>query len=278
MNSSIQGLVLLTRPVNVLIGAASVFVGALLTGRLQPTINVILACFSGALIMAAGNAINDYFDRHIDAVNCPHRPIPSGRVSPNRARALAMILFAFGFYVSIFVGSAAAAIAGFACLALVLYSLKLKRVCLAGNLLVSLLSASAFCYGAVAVGTWRAAIFPALFAFLFHLGREIIKDLEDREGDRVHGAATLPVRFGRTPALLVVTGVFTLLMAVTVLPYYQGVYDYDYFVTVLLGVDLIVALLLVALWRCSTDTCLHRVSVILKMDMIIGLVAIYVGL
>jgi len=278
MNSKVLACLKLCRPVNILIGAATIFVGVVLTQKVQPLMNVVLACASGSLIMAAGNALNDVFDREIDRINKPQRPIPSGELTPEGAAILSVILFVSGIYLSILINFWAMIIAVFASLVLFLYDAFLKRVCCIGNVLVSLLTAFAFLYGAVAVGKWHTAIFPASFAFLFHLGREIIKDVEDEEGDKVYSAKTLPIKYGKKVALLTATVVYVLLIILTFVPYYYQIYNQYYFWIVLFGVDMVLAATFFFLWRFYSKTMFQRISVVLKADMVVGLLAIYVGI
>ncbi len=268
----------LIRPVNVLVGAASVFVGAFVTGALRPPGAIVLACISGALIMAGGNVINDYCDIEIDRVNKADRPLPSGRISPGHALRLSIILFVLGIFFSIFINSAALLIAIFVALGLVFYSFRLKRTLLAGNIAVSLFSALAFLYGSLAVDRWQQALIPAGFAFLFHLGREIVKDVQDQAADLTGAATTLPIRFGTRTALAVASGVFSLLILATLVPYCMSMYDDLYLPVVLVGVDLVIVIMLYLMWTNPSPESLGRVSNILKADMVVGLLALYLGI
>ncbi|TDI80130.1 MAG: geranylgeranylglycerol-phosphate geranylgeranyltransferase, partial [Caldithrix sp.] len=103
MNFNLKGYFILVRPVNIFIGALTVFVGAVITGTIHPLEKVVLACISGSLIMAGGNGINDYFDLEIDRVNKPFRPLPSNIVTTKGVLSFAIILFALGVFLSIFI-------------------------------------------------------------------------------------------------------------------------------------------------------------------------------
>ena len=78
----IKGYIALTRPPNLIIAFLSIFIGGFVTGSIQPLVKLLLACFSGMLVMAGANSINDYFDLEIDRINKPKRPLPSGLVKP----------------------------------------------------------------------------------------------------------------------------------------------------------------------------------------------------
>jgi len=268
---------ILTRPVNVAISAASIFIGAFITGTVQPIAKVLLACLSGGVIAGAANAINDYFDVEIDRINKSYRPLPSGSVTPAAAFRFSMSLFITGIIVSVFVNTVAVIIATSSSVLLFMYSASLKRTVLWGNLTVSLATGLAFIYGGISVGRVTDALIPAGFAFMFHLGREIIKDIEDMEGDRANQATTLPVHHGEKTALQVATVVFGILLVATIAPYLARIYGILYLFIVLLGVDTVIIYVVFSMWKNPAPKNLGRLSTLLKIDMIMGLVAIYAG-
>ncbi len=277
MNSKLKSFLILTRPLNVLLCMLSIFMGAFLAGALSPLHKVLLACVSGGLIMAGGNVINDFYDVEIDRINKPFRPLPSGRIDRRAARKFSTNLFALGIFLSIFVQIWSFFVAGLTAFGLIVYSARLKRTALLGNLAIGFFSALAFIYGALAVGQIVDSWIAAGFAFFFHLGREIIKDLEDRDADARAGAQTLPIRFGERLALATMTVVFVILIAFTLLPYIFDIYGKGYLWTVVFGVDLVVVLLLAAVWNKPKPGRLRKVSAILKADMFVGLIALYLG-
>lgn len=278
MNFNLKSYFLLIRPINIFIGALTIWVGACLSGAIYPFVKVVLACVSGSLIMAGGNVINDYFDVEIDRVNKPFRPLPSKVVAAKGALSFAIILFALGVFLSIFIFPSAVFVAVITSIGLFFYSAKLKQTVFLGNIAVSLFSASAFVYGGIAVGRWHGALVPAGFAFLFHLGREIIKDIEDQSADKTVSAQTLPLKFGTKTALKVTTVVFLSLILFTFFPYIFGIYEEIYFWVVLIGVDLVIVAALGFMWKHPSPESLRRISATLKADMPIGLLAIYLGL
>jgi len=272
----LSGLLRLTRPVNVLIGIFSIFIGALITGTIQPLGRVLLACGSGGLIAGAANAINDVFDLEIDRINRPDRPLPSGKVNPATARIFALVLFGLGVLLGALVNLPAFFIALGSALLLYFYSARLKGTVLWGNLAVSLTTALAFIYGGVAVNRFYEALIPAGFSFLFHLGREIIKDTQDVAGDAAQHAVTLPIKMGANFALATATGIYLLLIGLTLLPYFLEIYGRYYLATVVI-VDLVIVCALLSVWRYPAPKNLGRMSNLLKADMLVGLVAIFLG-
>jgi geranylgeranylglycerol-phosphate geranylgeranyltransferase len=185
------------RPFNCAMGGAAAVIGLLLAGRFDPTVTVsiFLAVF---LVTGAGNAVNDYYDREIDAVNRPRRPIPSKRISPIRAFYYALILFVAGCLLAGLVNQLCLAMAALNSILLFLYARSFKATPLAGNVCVAFLIGSAFLFGGAAAGLagLQANLIPFLLSFLATMSREIMKDVEDMEGDRLGGARTLPILAG----------------------------------------------------------------------------------
>lgn len=236
-----------------------------------------MACCSAGLIAAAANSINDYFDIDIDRINRPGRPLPAGIISPQAALTTAGIEYLLGNLLAVMISSAQLAIALVFSLLTIAYSAYLKRTVLWGNLAVSITTAAAFIYGALAVGNIMAGIWPAIFAGLFHFGREILKDVQDIRGDRQYRANTLPVRHGQRPAILLVRLVFILLIFLLWYAHAAGYYGKPYLYVVVAGIYPVLAYVLISMQMNQTPARLGLLSNILKADMLVGLLAIYLG-
>ena len=72
----------------------------------------------------------------------------------------------------------------------------MKRIILLGNFIVAFLTGLAFIYGGIAVNNFKYAVIPAIFAFLINFIREIVKDMEDIEGDKSAGIFSFPYLYG----------------------------------------------------------------------------------
>jgi len=188
------------------------------------------------VITGAGNAINDYFDANIDAINRPDRPIPSGRISTRSAYNFSIGLFALGTIVSFFIGSTHTPffIAIFNSFLLYFYASFLKRKVFIGNLSVSYLTGSTFLFGGAAYGGKGIQVTLILFflSMLATFAREIVKTIEDIEGDRKDGASTLPIRIGETKAAYVACAFGLLAVFLSPLPYFMGLFNEYYLVVV----------------------------------------------
>jgi len=195
----------LMRPVNCIMMGFAVIVGVVLVrgyGGAVLGMNLVYGFVTGFTLTAASMAINDYYDRQIDAVNERHRPIPSGLIKPEAALVFALGLTVVGFAAAYFSNAFCFVTAIVAWGVFVLYTTVGKRSGLPGNFLVSLCVTIPFIYGSVAV-TQTAELNVLLFAsmaFLSNTGREITKGIVDVAGDGAHGVKTLAVRFGERTA------------------------------------------------------------------------------
>lgn len=273
---TLRALVLLPRPLNCLLTALSAGVGALTAGSNPLPPAVWWAALAAALIAGAGNTLNDVADLKIDRVNRPQRPLPAGHLSRPAALIHSLVLALAGTGIALWLGPALGGMALLVAAALALYDLWLKRRALWGNLLVSALAAATFPFGALAAGQLGRAWIPAGFAFLFHLGREIVKDIEDVEGDQAQGVRTLPLRIGDRAAARLAAAIWLLLAAYVWWPWLGGIYSWQYLAPVL-GVD---ALLLWAGWRLLRDQTAAPGAHLgrrVKWGMLLGLVAVVAG-
>ena len=268
----------LVRPVNFIITALSIFVACLLAGGTQAQmLFMIFASLGGAFIGSGGMVINDILDVEIDRINKPERPIPSGAVDRYDAMMFYGALTGAGMIMIAYTTKPAFIIAFIAVPLIVLYSKVFKGTPLIGNMIVGGLTGLAFIFGGAAVGNMKQSVMPAVFAFLINVGREVIKDMEDVEGDSKNGAATLPVVYGMRNASIIATMFLVFVIASTVFPFVNGSYGLKYFITVNAGVNLVLVYVIYSLWKDQSVKNLNLLSNILKWDMLVGLIAIYLG-
>jgi geranylgeranylglycerol-phosphate geranylgeranyltransferase len=174
---------------------------------------VLLASVSTACATAGGNVLNDVLDRETDRTNHPDRPLVTGEISPGAARTAAAALFLVGAAAMVPVAFAAPLVAiifAVAVAALLGYEFRFKSEGFAGNVLVAFLTAAVFLYGGAAAGDAVVVLPFATMAFGATLSREVIKDMEDAEGDRDRN--TLP----RVRGFGVASGVARLAVALAI--------------------------------------------------------------
>jgi geranylgeranylglycerol-phosphate geranylgeranyltransferase len=268
---TVLNVIRVVRPHNVAAALLSTAVGYFMaSGGGAPWI--LLTCVASAT--AGGNVVNDIHDRDIDRINKPHRPFPSGAISPRTGWMIYAVLTALTLVLAALLPVVQSVwIVGWVIL-LHLYSARLKRVYLAGNFLVSLVSGSGFLLGAVTAGKPSAGMIPACFTFFFVMGREFVKDTEDIEGDRQCGASTLPIVGGESAALRAAAVIFIILAITFPLPSILDVYGRSYGLVISLTV---VPLLLVSAYFAWRGRSLGVVSGLLKIGMFCGIAAFYLG-
>ena len=268
----LAGFFTLTRPTNSFVAGLAAIVAFLIdTGTIIPKTLFLFVIV--VLITAAGNAINDFFDAKIDAINRPNRPIPSGVVSRRAAQGFAVTLFLAGIMLSFFTNSLCIGITILNSVILIAYAAKLKSTPLFGNIAVAYLSASIFLFGGSLNG-WDGLIriIPiAAITFFAMLSRELLKDAEDVEGDMVGGGDTVPIRIGikKTSEFALITTV--LAVAASFIPYFWWG---AWYLGGIIAVDIIIIIAALRGLNCETPECVKAsmASYLLKAGMFASLV------
>lgn len=221
------------RPGNIVMAVIAVLLVMFISGNF--TLDAFLACFVVFMVMGGGNAINDYFDHKIDAINKPSRPIPSGRISLKAAGIYSLALFAIGTITAFFIGLLPGLIALFTSIMLTLYAYNLKKMPIIGNIVVSFFIGLTFVFGGVVVGAITTSIYLGFFPFLTTMMREIVKDMEDMEGDKKEGARTLPIIYGLRWSSIIAA--FFMIFASVTSPvlYFIGILTIFYIPVLLIG-------------------------------------------
>ena len=254
-----------------------------------------LLVLSTVTITAGGYVINDYFDTHTDLLNKPRQVLVGTTIHRRFAMILHIILNVFGvglgFYISFHVGIP---YLGFVFLLVVgllwFYSTTYKRQFLVGNLMVALLTAIVplmvpifeipllnAAYRQVMIENqmnfmyilyWVLAF--SFFAFLTNFIREIIKDMEDFEGDRVYGRKSLPVVLGTKTTKLVVHVLLLATLTGLIFAWFEYLGDTITLVYFLLFLWLPLLFLIFKTIKADDKQDFHLISQILKIVMLFG--------
>ena len=258
-----------------------VVVGARVMGGESPAADLLLSATATFLVCAVGNIVNDVLDIDIDRINRPERVLPRGVMTVSHAVGVAMTFFimsmALALTVSLVFFALAMAVSGL----LLLYNLHFKRWPLVGNAVIALMASLTLITGGMVVSPSRAvtihgALLPALFAFLLHMVREIVKDVEDIEGDSRAGVATLAVQVGIRPSLgvafLFLIGLPTALFSEPIANWFG-----DSLASILaVGIGLPLAVLFVLALKSPSACSLRRLSTGIKIGMVAGMLALLV--
>ncbi|MDX5479826.1 MAG: geranylgeranylglycerol-phosphate geranylgeranyltransferase [Cyclobacteriaceae bacterium] len=203
-NLSFWSLLKISRPVNLLILAFAQIMTALFlveTDRMglpvYQDIKLYLLIITTLMIAAAGYMINDYYDVKIDYINKPDEVIIGRTMKRRVALFYHSVLNFTAIGIGVFISPRVALVLFIAAFLLWFYSNLLKRLPFIGNLTVALLTGtSIWLIGYFYQKSELLVLTYAIFAFFMNLIREILKDIEDRNGDRKHGCKTLPIVIG----------------------------------------------------------------------------------
>ena len=270
------------RPGNAVMGAITIILIALIDRNIS--IPLVLAMLAVFFETAAGNVINDYFDYKIDLVNKPERPIPSGRISLKAGRNYAYLLFLLGTICGFLISSLTNnwipfLIVIIADIILYLYAYKLKTTPLIGNLAVGFMTGFGFVFGGFTINNptiVTTSIFLGFFAFVMTTAREIIKDIEDVEGDKKDGARTLPILIGKkTPAILAIILIIIDCILCPLL-YYYHIFGILYLIVIAIAVILFIYSAIL-IFKSQEEAVAHKSSKYLKIGMLIAFLAFALG-
>jgi geranylgeranylglycerol-phosphate geranylgeranyltransferase len=279
--SKLGGFVRLMRPINCVMMGFAVLVGAVLASPQVLNFNwvsVVFGFFTGFLLCAAAMAINDYYDRAIDAINEPARPIPSGLVKPKEALAFVVALTAAGFVFALIVSALCLGVAVVSWIIVATYLTVGKRSGLPGNFLVSACVAIPFVYGSVAVvnAVGLNVLFFALMAFLSNTGREITKGIVDVVGDRSENVKTLAVRYGEKKAAVAACLFYVSAVALTPILWILGLVSV-WFIPFVLATDVCLVACSVMLLRDYSREKARKIKKAVLLLFVLGLLAYVFG-
>ncbi|MDI6033419.1 geranylgeranylglycerol-phosphate geranylgeranyltransferase [Flavobacterium sp. LB2P84] len=255
-----------------------------------------LLVLSTILIAAGGYVINNIFDQNTDSINKPNNVIVGKTISETNAYNLYIGLtvagVAIGFYLSnVIVKPGFASIFILIAATLYLYATSLKQMMIIGNIIVALLLS----LSVVIIGIFD--LFPtihegnqqqmgvifsilldyALFTFFLNFMREIIKDIEDVDGDYNQGMNTLPIAIGKSRTAKIVFGLS--FIPIIFMLYYINKYLLELvFTTVYLLLFVVGPLFYftVKIWSTKSKKEFHTMSLLLKWILLFGILSIVV--
>jgi geranylgeranylglycerol-phosphate geranylgeranyltransferase len=275
-----KGFLQLIRPLNALLFVFGVSLGAYLSGDAtvfrQEWLSVLWTALSAMCIGCGANAINDYYDIEIDKINRPDRPIPAGILSENFVASTWGILSISGILLGFLVSWQHGVVALSSVILLFLYSARFKMQPFVGNFVVAAVVGSGILYGGMISELNAATYFAFGFAFLSNLIREMVKDIEDVDGDMWGNARTLPVILGTKKTLWLIIGTTLLLLLMGIIPYLSGHYS-ALFLLVLLVPYFFLLIGLFQLWNAPAPQAGAKLaSQSLKWVMLTGMIALLI--
>ena len=237
------------------------------------------------LIMAAGNIINDIFDVKADIINKPTKLIITKHITLSQAKKYYFILNTAGIILGVLFclhiqKPSLSFIFITASLLLYYYSKKLKQTPLIGNFIVASLIAFSITFLIVfdtSINNQNAFVTTVIYllatvAFFINITREIVKDIEDVNGDYNLKMNTLPILIGRdrSKKIALILSLFPIVFLFYILLNYAK--DYKFTMLYLLVSTLIPLLIItVKIFKARSKKDYKKISALLKIVMFFGI-------
>lgn len=189
-----------TVPYYIPIAVVGMATGAILTLKSFPDFGIIYAALSLTFLVGGFNTLNGVYDRYIDSINKPHRPIAKGTISLKRGFTYSIILYIISLFFGLFLNFIFIGIVLLSIILTVFYSV--PRISLRSKFIINTMTGLVF-YGLLCpLAGW--ALYPEnpipieiiIFLFILGSGIAITKDFEDVRGDRIYSVKTLPTVLG----------------------------------------------------------------------------------
>jgi len=255
----------------------------------------ILLMVSSVVIAAAGYIINDYFDLNIDQINKPDKLVVAKIISRRWVIFWHLFLSAAGIIIGLYIDYTTSVkflgFANFVCVSLLfIYSISLKKKLLSGNIVISSLTAwvilvigwcetsnllQAGLAGSFTEKITRISFLYAGFAFVISLIREVVKDMEDIEGDRRYGCNTMPIAWGiNATKVFVAVWLIVLAGALSVVQFYVLLLQWWWSAAYCVVFTIIPLIyIFTMLFRASSSSDYHRLSSLIKLVMFTGILS-----
>lgn len=270
------------RPGNVIMALIAIILIAIID--LNFTLPLLLAIIVVFFATSGGNVINDYFDYNIDIINRPERVLPSGKISKKNGRDYGYFLFAgaivtelISYYIT--KNFIPLIIVIFAVIILYFYAKLFKTTPFIGNLIVAFTTGLCFVFGGYTINNphiINISWYLGFFAFAMTLAREIIKDIEDYEGDKKEGANTLPIKFGKKPSAILAFLLIIITTALCPILYIKHIFSIYYLIIIAISVIIFLYSAILILKSQNAENC-HKISKNLKIGMLIAFISFIFG-
>jgi geranylgeranylglycerol-phosphate geranylgeranyltransferase len=220
---------------------------AVITGALilQQSISfppLLLGFVTAFTLTGAIMVTNDYWDRFVDAVNEPGRPIPSGRISTDEALIYALTLIIAGLTSAYLTNLACLVVSVISLLISLTYNTKGKQAGLLGNFMVSAIVVIPLIYGGVIYKGFNIpqqeitlTIVFSLMVFLSITGREITKGISDMEGDKIRNIKTIALKYDRKTAAVMSSTFYLLAVVLSIIVWFSELVSWLYIPIVIIA-------------------------------------------
>jgi geranylgeranylglycerol-phosphate geranylgeranyltransferase len=252
---------------------AGAYIGGIVADAPFFSTPLLLAMVVVFLVGAGSMPFNDYFDRDVDIISHPKRPIPSKRLTPKETLYFSVILLSSAAVIALFINWISFVIILSTIGFLYSYETLFKNQGFIGNIVVAFLSSMSFTFGGIAVENPFASLLLSLITFNLFTGREILKDVEDVKGDRLT-RKTLPMKIGEHKAVLVASIFLLVAVFLSPLPYILNQLGVWYLITIIL-VDVLALFVIVQNLKDLRNT--SRSVSLTRIAAAIGIIGIILG-
>lgn len=257
-----------------------------------------LLVLSTVLIAAAGYVINDILDQGTDFDNRPDNVIVGRLISEEIAYRMFFVLNILGVGIGYYLANAIqkpsfAGVFIIISATLYMYATNLKQMLLIGNIIVALLlSLSVLIIGLfdllpatydgnrqIMGDIFSILIHYSIFAFIINLIREIVKDMEDVDGDYNQGMSTLPIAIGISRTSKVVFGLGLVSIFILLLYINSNLMEFELYYAVIYGLLFVVAPLIffvIKILTAKTKEDFHLLSRVLKWVIFFGILSVLI--
>ena len=236
-------------------------------------LNLFIIVLASALVIAGGYIINSFYDSEKDLINKPRKSMLDRLVSQRTKLSTYFVLNFAAVILASYVSFRAVIFFSAYIFGIWLYSHKLKRILLLGNLVSATLAITPFFAVFVYYKNFEPVIFVhAIYLFLLIFVRELIKDMENMAGDLAQNYRTLPLLYGTRASKLLasILVLLTLLPALSLIYYFDVGYMYIYFI----GSIALLICFLFLLWKSHSKKHYVWLHNILKFIIVVGVFSI----
>jgi len=234
---------------------------------------LFLIVIASTLTIASGYIINNFYDAKKDLINRPKKAMIDRLVSQETKLKVYFTINFIVAFLMFFISWRAILFFSTYIFLIWFYSHKLKKIFLVGNITASVLAVLPFFGILMYYKNFYEVIFAnALFLFLLILIREMIKDLENIEGDLITDYKTIPVVFGEK----MTKSIITILTFCTIIPVYFliEIYDVGYMDSYFYLSMIMLLFFVMLLWKSSSKTEFLKLHFLLKVIIVSGVFCI----
>jgi len=236
-------------------------------------VNLLMLVLASALAVAGGYIINNFYDSEKDLINRPNKTMLDKLVSQNTKLSFYFVLNFSAIIMASYVSFKAVLFFSFYIFAIWLYSHKLKKMPIIGNIISAILTIIPFFAVFIYYKNFDTVVFVhATFLFLIIAIRELTKDLENIKGDLALNYRTIPVVYGENMSKKIITlfTILTLVPAYLLVNKFEIGHMYFYFYCCII----LLAIFLLFLWKSSTKSHYLILHNILKIIIVAGVFSI----